>query len=100
MNLILMFRKLIQGSSLRLSYILVKFDVPARETISIDQEIRKDQDFLRSAITLMKEYADGEFENECHCKEKGEFVKYGFDFRNPMTSWDKKRVYKDYGVRL
>ena len=79
---------------------MIKFDVPTKETISIDQEIRKDQDFLRSSITLLREYAQDEFKNECECKEKGEFVKNGFDFRNPMTSWDKKRVYKDYGVRL
>lgn len=73
--------------------------MPSKETISIDQEIRKDQDFLRSCITTLKEY-DDEYKNECPCKEAGQFVKYGFDFRNPMTSWDKKKVYKDYGVRL
>ena len=73
--------------------------MPPRDTVFIDQEIKKDQDFLRSSITILKEY-DQDFKTQCQCKEKGEYIKYGFDFRNPMTSWDKKRVYKDYGVRL
>lgn len=73
--------------------------MPPRDTIFIDQEIKKDEDFLRSCITTLKEY-DENYKTECQCKEKGEFIKYAFDFRNPMTSWDKKRVYKDYGVRL
>ena len=79
---------------------LIKFDVASKETTSIDQEIRKDEDYIRSCITKLHEY-DEEFKQECQCKETtGQFQKYGFDFRNPMTSYHKKKVYKDYGVRL
>ncbi len=69
----------------KFSYLLIKFDVPTKETISIDQEIRKDEDFLRSCITKLKEYEE-DYKNECYCKEQGEFVKYGFDFRYPKKT--------------
>ena len=83
------------------SYVLVKFDIPTKEAQSIDQEIKKDEDFIRSCITKLVEIEE-DFKQKCLCKEqgKGQFQKYGFDFRNPMTSWDKKKIYKDYGARL
>ena len=63
-----------------ISYVLIKFDVPTKETISIDQEIRKDEDFIRSCITKLNEYEE-DYKTECVCKEQGQFAKYGFDFR-------------------
>lgn len=78
---------------------LIKFDVPSKETTSIDQEIKKDEDFIRSCITKLTEY-DESFKQTCKCAEKGQFQKNGFDFRNPMTSYHKKKIYKDYGVRM
>ena len=86
---------------LLLSYILVKFDLPSKDVPLIDQEIKKDEDFIRSCITKLVEIKE-DFKQNCICKEQGQgkFQKYGFDFRNPMTSFDKKRIYKDYGVRL
>ena len=78
---------------------LIKFDVPSNDTSFIDKEIKKDEDFIRSCITKLTEY-DEDFEQKCLCAQRGQFMKYGFDFRNPMTSYDKKKIFKDYGVRL
>ena len=73
--------------------------MPTKETLSIEQEIRKDEDYIRSCLTKLNEY-DDDFKKNCECNEKGQFVKYGFDFRKPLTVWDKKKLYKDYTVRL
>lgn len=73
--------------------------MPSKDTTGLDQEIKKDEDFIRSSITKLVEYTE-DYKHKCFCQEKGQFIKYGFDFRNPMSSFDKKRIYRDYGARL
>jgi len=80
------------------SYVLVKFDVPRTEISQILTEMSKDKDYLRSGVSPLVDLE--EFQVKCLCEEKGEFVKNPFKFESPMTSWDKKRVYKNYGLRL
>lgn len=78
---------------------LIKFDLPRDQVQAVGAELKKDADYIRSGITNLVEY-DEEYQADCRCAEKGEFAKLAFNFDRPMTSWDKKRVYKNYGLRL
>lgn len=62
-------------------------------------EVAKNDDYIRYGISPLLEY-DEEHEETCICKEKGVFMKNSFNFMNPMTAWDKKKIYKNYGLRL
>ena len=81
------------------SYILIKFDMPSVHAPTLTNQIGKDQDFIRYGLTTLHEY-DDEYAIDCKCKEQGEFVKNAFSFQKPMSAYVKKRVYKNYGVRL
>jgi hypothetical protein len=72
--------------------------VPRTEINTIATEMSKDKDFLRTGVSPLVDLE--EFKVKCQCEEKGEFVKNPFNFQNPMTSWDKKKIYKNYGLRL
>lgn len=67
-------------------------------------EISKDADYLRSGVSPLVEYGanneEDNFQVECKCKEEGQFNKFGFDFEKPMTVWKKKKIFKNYGLRL
>lgn len=76
---------------------IIKFDSPRQEVQSIVKEIKNEGNFLRTSITPL---SDEQTDVECVCKENETFSKHGFDFEKPMTSWDKKRIYKNYGRRL
>lgn len=78
---------------------LIKFDLPRTHVNNVTSEILKDADFLRSGISPLVENTE-EFDAECRCKERGKFMKNAFNFEKPMTSWNKQKVYKNYGLRL
>ena len=78
---------------------MIKFDAPRDLSMNVAAETHKNKDFMRTYITPLVEY-DETRQVECKCKESGEFAKNAFNFFKPMTSWDKRRVYKDYGRRL
>ena len=78
---------------------LIKFDMPSNKIQSVTSELLKDQDYIRTGISPLLEY-DQDYKQVCACAERGEFVKNAFDFTRPMTSWDKKRVFKNYALRL
>jgi hypothetical protein len=78
---------------------LIKFDIPRTEVNAVAQELRKDQDLIRTGIMPLQEH-ESDFQATCQCAEKGEFVKNEFNYEKPMTSWDKKRIFKNYGLRL
>lgn len=78
---------------------LIKFDLPRSQINSVTSEIRKDADFLKSGISSLKELDDS-FDAECKCLEEGKFIKFPFNFEKPMTVWDKKKIFKNYGLRL
>ena len=78
---------------------LIKFDSPTQEVPKIEKEIVNEGEFLRTCVTLL-ENEDEPTPVECICKQNGQFSKHGFDFQKPMTTWAKKRIYKNYGRRL
>lgn len=78
---------------------LIKFDLPRSHVNTVTSEMRKDADYLRSGISPLKVFEE-DFDAECRCLERGKFMKFPFNFERPMTSWDKKKIYKNYGLRL
>lgn len=78
---------------------LIKFDLPRTQVTNVTTELQKDADFLRTGISPLVEYEET-FDAECRCKQRGQFMKNPFNFEKPMTAWDKKTVYKNYGLRL
>ena len=72
--------------------------MPGRDVTKLGNEISKDAEFLRTAVSKLVE--PDEFQNECKCQETGKFVKNLFNYEKPMTHWDKKNVYKNYGRRI
>jgi hypothetical protein len=73
--------------------------MPRTTVVKAMTDLVKDVDYIRTHVTPLKEY-DEDYQVECVCLERGEFSKNSFNFFKPMTVWDKKRIYKDYGVRL
>ncbi|CAF0713915.1 unnamed protein product [Brachionus calyciflorus] len=88
-----------EGNHTEGNYMLIKFDLPRNHVPNVISEIQKDADYIRSGITPITEFEDT-YEAECKCLEKGKFMKNPFNFEKPMTTWDKKKVYKNYGLRL
>jgi hypothetical protein len=73
--------------------------MPSQNTPGLSTEIAKDNDYIRYSLTALHEY-DEEYETDCLCAERGEFLKNAFNFERPMSSHMKKRIYKNYGLRL
>ncbi len=78
---------------------MVKFDLPSKNVNAVVSEVAKNDDFIRYGISPLLEW-DEDHEEPCVCKERGEFMKNSFNYMKPMTAWDKKKVYKNYGLRL
>lgn len=78
---------------------LIKFDSPRQEVETIMKDVKNEADYLRSAVTRLED-EDEPSPVDCICKKNGQFSKHGFDFEKPMTTWAKKRIYKNYGRRL
>lgn len=72
--------------------------MPGRDVFKLSNEISKDADFLRTSVSKLVE--PDEFQVDCKCEEAGTFVKNLFNYEKPMTHWDKKKVYKNYGRRI
>ena len=68
-------------------------------TDEIDAELNRNLDFLRSSIGRLQDDSDDK-SVPCKCKELGKFVKSEVDYMKPLTVWNKKRIFKDYSVRL
>jgi hypothetical protein len=52
--------------------------MPSSEVRDVKREVGKDADYLRSHISPLFEYDDS-YQVECVCKEKGQFIKNGFE---------------------
>jgi hypothetical protein len=78
---------------------LIKFDMPSSEVNNVAVELKKDLDYIRSGVAPLVEY-DEEFQIRCSCAERGVFAKNAFNFEKPLTSWHKKKNFKNYGLRL
>ena len=73
--------------------------MPSKNIDSLTGEIKKDTDYLRHIVATFHDY-DENYEPDCKCKTKGEFVKNAFNYEKPMTSYLKKKYFKNYGLRL
>jgi hypothetical protein len=89
-------KKLFQNQS----YILIKFDCSPKSVTSVAKDLHNNVDFLRSTIARINNIDEEIEANKCECKEIGKFVKSEVDYMKPMTVWNKKKIFKDYSIRL
>ena len=73
--------------------------MPSKEVSSLTSQIHKDSDYIRYGISMLHDFDDS-YEPDCECKTRGEFVKNAFNYEKPMSSYLKKKYFKNYGLRL
>jgi ribosomal protein S6 len=93
-------QNLIRDFLFNFSYILIKFYSPAKVAPQIHDEINKDSNFIKATMAPFRDEEEEKKANECECKKHGQFVKDKVDYMKPLTVWNKRSIYKDYGMRL
>lgn len=84
---------------LNLSFFLIKFDLPTKETKNVEMEFNNNSDFIRTTISPLIEY-ESDFKANCECLEKGKFMKHSIDYTKPLSVNNKRSLFRDYTVRL
>ncbi len=73
--------------------------MPSQNADLLTNDIKKDTDYIRYGLSKLHDF-DETYEPECQCKTRGEFVKNAFNYEKPMSSYLKKKYFKNYGIRL
>ena len=81
---------------LLLSFILIKFDIPREAVQAVIKSFENHDDYLRSTISRISDDQDV----KCECLEEGKFIKDQVNYMKPMSTNNKRKIYRDYGVRL
>lgn len=79
-----------------ISYILIKFDAPSKEAPNIQDEFNNNVDYIRSTLAPLQELE----EPTCICSTNGEFKKDRVNYLKPLSTWNRRKIYRDYSVRL
>jgi hypothetical protein len=76
---------------------LIKFDLPSKETKTVEKEFQNNNDYIRTTISPLKEYSNNV---DCECLENGQFIKDRINYMKPMSIGNKRKIYRDYSIRL